>query len=165
MNIVLCGMMGSGKTTVARILSYNLGREFVDTDEVIEKRYGSISEIFGRYGEERFRDEESTVVREVATIYKNAVISLGGGCVLRAVNVENLRKTGKIVYLCAQPQTLIARLREDCTRPLLSGDTEGKINSILASRKALYEGAADFIVQTDDKTPEEIAQIIEDMNI
>lgn len=155
-------MMGSGKTTVARCINKTYGLEWVDTDEEIVRQYGEINDIFARLGEEGFRDIESGVTARVACSHKNAVISLGGGCVLRQANVDALRKSGKIFYLRTSPQTVIARISGDTARPLLKGDLEGKVRSISAARSAIYEGAADFVIDTDDKTPDEIAQTIYD---
>lgn len=160
-NIVLCGMMGSGKTTVARALHkiYNLA--WVDTDEEIVKEYGQINAIFANLGEDGFRDIESEVTARVAASHSGAVISLGGGCVLRQRNVDVLKKNGgKIYYLRTSPQTVINRVKGDTTRPLLQGDLEERVHSISATRSAIYERAADVIIDTDDKTPEQIAQIV-----
>ncbi|MDE6790436.1 MAG: dephospho-CoA kinase, partial [Clostridia bacterium] len=100
MNIVLCGMMGCGKTTVAAEFS-SRGYTVVDTDRIIVARYGNIDGIFAKYGEAHFRELEAAVTAEVAKEYNGAVISLGGGCVLRAEHVKNLKATGKIFYLKA----------------------------------------------------------------
>ena len=159
MNIVLCGMMGCGKTTVAAELGKS-GYSVVDTDAVIVERYGEINKIFDNRGEEYFRDIESLVTAQVAKNYGNAVISLGGGCVLRAQNVKNLKESGKIFYLRASAQTIISRLEGDTTRPLLRGGLEERVNSVLSARANIYEGAADFIIDTDGKTPQEIANTI-----
>lgn len=160
MNIVLCGMMGSGKTTVAAQLHRACGLDWVDTDEEIVKAHGEINKIFADFGEERFRDIESEVVKEVVSRCDNAVISLGGGCVLRKENVLELKKNGKIFYLRAQPETIIARISGDTTRPLLKGGLEEKVRSISAARSKVYEGAADYIIDTDNLTPAQIAQKI-----
>lgn len=162
MNAVLCGMMGCGKTTVAAQLSELLGVQSVDIDKLIEERYGSINAIFAGYGEERFRDIETEITAETAKKYTNAVISLGGGCVLRQQNVKNLKATGKIIYLRAQPGTLIDRLRGDNTRPLLHGGLEERVHTILSERAHLYESVSDFIIDTDGLTPLQIAQKIEE---
>jgi len=159
-NIVLCGMMGSGKTSVAKAYSALYGANCVDTDEVIVSRYGTISNIFADRGEEYFRDIESKIVEEVSAKDSGTVISLGGGCVLRKKNVLALKSTGKIFYLKAEAATVIKRLKGDSSRPLLQGNLEEKVNSILSSREAVYEAAADFIVPTDELTPKQIAERI-----
>ncbi|MDE6557991.1 MAG: shikimate kinase [Clostridia bacterium] len=165
MNIVLCGMMGCGKTTVAAALNKKYGLKVVDTDGVIVERYGEINAIFASHGEAYFRDLEAETVKEVAKNCSNAVISLGGGCVLRDENVKNLKQSGKIFYLKATAQTIIERLKGDNTRPLLAGGLEEKVNTILAARSKIYESVADFIIETDGKTPEEIAEIIRGTSI
>ena len=159
-NIVLCGMMGSGKTTVARALNAIYNLNWVDTDDQIVGQYGAINGIFARLGEEGFRDIESAVTKRVAQSCANSVISLGGGCVLRKTNVEELKKTGVIFYLRTSPETVIKRVKGDTTRPLLHGDLEERVRTISANRAAVYEGAADYIIDTDDKSPERIAELI-----
>lgn len=159
-NIVLCGMMGSGKTTVARQISNTYNLVWVDTDEEIVRQYGEINGIFARLGEEGFRDIESAVAKRVAQSYSGAVISLGGGCVLRQANVDELKKAGKIFYLRTSPQTVISRIQGDTARPLLKGDLSERVRTISAARSAIYEAAADVIIDTDDKSPQDIAKLI-----
>lgn len=153
-------MMGSGKTTVARALNAIYNLNWVDTDDQIVGQYGAINGIFARLGEEGFRDIESAVTKRVAQSCANSVISLGGGCVLRKTNVEELKKTGIIFYLRTSPETVIKRVKGDTTRPLLHGDLEERVRTISANRAAVYEGAADYIIDTDDKSPERIAELI-----
>ena len=160
MNVVLCGMMGCGKTAVSEAYSRVYGVKKVDTDAVIVDRYGEINAIFATQGEKAFRDIETDITKEVASSFSDAVISLGGGCVLRSQNVEALRQTGKIFYLRTRADTIIKRLKGDSTRPLLQGDLEDRVNTILANRSSIYESVADYIIDTDGLTPEEIAQRI-----
>ena len=162
MNVVLCGMMGCGKSTVAERFSQLFGAPSVDTDKIIEERFGSINGIFAAHGEAYFRDIEAEITAETSKKYSNAVISLGGGCVLRSENVKNLKATGKIFYLRAQAQTLIERLKGDTSRPLLRGGLEERVDKILAERSQVYESVADFIIDTDGLTPTEIAQKIKE---
>lgn len=159
MNIVLCGMMGSGKTTVARALENIYGFSVVDTDEIIVRRHGEINAIFRDLGEQAFRDIESQTVKEVSAL-DGYVISLGGGVVLRRSNVEELKKNGKIFYLRTRAETVIARVKGDSSRPLLQGNLEERVHAILKDRSKAYEEAADVVIDTDDKSPEEIADII-----
>ena len=159
MNIVLCGMMGSGKTTVARALENIYGFIVVDTDEIIVRRHGEINAIFRDLGEQAFRDIESQTVKEVSAL-DGYVISLGGGVVLRRSNVEELKKNGKIFYLRTRAETVIARVKGDSSRPLLQGNLEERVHAILKDRSKAYEEAADVVIDTDDKSPEEIADII-----
>ena len=159
MNIVLCGMMGSGKTTVARALENIYGFSVVDTDEIIVRRHGEINAIFRDLGEQAFRDIESQTVKEVSGL-DGYVISLGGGVVLRRSNVVELKKNGKIFYLRTRAETVIARVKGDSSRPLLQGNLEERVHAILKDRSKVYEEAADVVIDTDDKSPEEIADII-----
>lgn len=154
-------MMGSGKTTVAAALA-SLGYQVVDIDGVIVERYGSINAIFANFGEEHFREIETEITKEVASSYETAVISLGGGCVLREENVRALKRNGKIFYLRARAETIINRLRGDSTRPLLQGDLEQRVHSILTARSHIYEQTADAIIDTDGLTPQEIAKKIKE---
>jgi shikimate dehydrogenase len=160
MNIVLCGMMGSGKTTVANELAKLYNLEKVDTDQLITERYGVISQIFDKHGEKYFRDIETRISQEVASKYNNAVISLGGGCVLRAQNVEYLRSTGRLFFLRASLDTLVNRVEDDGTRPLLKGCVRDKMETLLEVRTPIYERVADYIIDTDNLTPCEIAEKI-----
>lgn len=159
MNTVLCGMMGCGKTTVAEKLARLTGGRRVDTDERIVAEHGAIAEIFATYGEAYFRDLETAVTRQLSS-EDGLIVSLGGGCVLRSENVENLKKNGAIFYLRTQPETLIERLRGDRTRPLLAGDVEERVKTILARRAPVYESVADHIVDTDGLSPVQIAETI-----
>ena len=160
MNLVLCGMMGSGKTTVSLALSKRLGWERVDTDECIASRYGKIADIFEKQGEGHFRVLETKICAELAQ--KDClVISTGGGLVLKKENVELLKKKGTIVYLRASIPTLVKRLSADENRPLLQGgDLEERLTSLLKARSSIYEEVSAFFVDVDDKTPEELAEEI-----
>lgn len=159
MNIVLCGMMGCGKTTVAAALSRLTGMEQTDTDAVIVKKYGRIADIFEKYGEELFRSLETDTVKELSS-RDGLIIATGGGCVLKERNVQLLKGNGKIVFLRTQPQTLISRVEGDTERPLLAGGAAKRINEILPARTPKYLAAADFVIDTDGLSPEEIARRI-----
>lgn len=159
MNIVLAGMPGSGKTTVSGILSGMLGYNLVDTDGEIVKKYGAITEIFEKYGEECFRNLESEIVKEVCKL-KDTVVSTGGGCLMREENAKAFKACGKIVYLRATAQTLIGRVGGGEGRPLLSGGVEEKILSLMEKRAHVYENCADIVVDTDGISPEQVAEII-----
>ena len=159
MNIVLIGMPASGKTTVASALAKDLGLKVLDTDALIVERHGEINEIFEKFGEEYFRNLESDAVKEVAK-NASAVISTGGGCPLRKENVLALKKSGKIIFLRTSITELIRRTEGDGTRPLLKGEREERLKSLLYVRTPVYEQAADFTVDTDGLNPEEIAKKI-----
>ena len=159
MNIVLFGMMAAGKSTVGECLALAMCRPFVDTDRLIVERYGEITEIFERHGEGYFRVLEGEIVKEL--IQKDGqVIAVGGGLVLSEENVSLLKRNGKMVYLRGAVETLVGRLAGDKTRPLLQADdvslTE-QVEKLLSARAPVYERVADFTVEIDGKTPENIA--------
>lgn len=160
MNIVLCGMMGCGKSTVAKILSEKYGFNLIDTDALIVEKYGVIADIFAEKGEEYFREIESQIILEYCSKTAGSVIALGGGAVLMEENVRNLKTNGKIVYLRTEEENLAKRLKNTTDRPLLRGTMRDVIGEILTKRAPIYERAADKIVDTDDLSPEIIADII-----
>ncbi len=162
MNIILCGMMGAGKSTVGAQLAAMTNRRLVDTDEVIVCRHGAISDIFKQRGEAYFRALETETVKEFSK-EDGLIISVGGGLVLKEENVSLLRNNGRLIYLSATSQTLIDRLKADTQRPLLQGCEEELSNRILRlmeERAPIYERVADCILNVDSKTPKEVAKEI-----
>ena len=162
MNVILCGMMGAGKTTIGIKIAERTGRRWYDTDGVIVDKYGKISDIFEYYGETHFRRLETEIVRELA-VKDELVISTGGGLVLKAENTDLLKKNGKIIFLRAKKETLKKRLKVDGTRPLLQAKTESildRLDKLLKERTPVYEAVADYTVDVDGKTPSEIADEI-----
>ena len=165
-NIILEGFMGSGKTTVSQILADKLSLEMLDTDAAIVEAEGrSINKIFADDGEEVFRDMETALLATaVSEHFREMVISLGGGLVLREENREMLKELGKVIYLRTSPETVYERIKSDDSRPLLKGeDPFSKIKKLQADRGPVYESCADIIVDTDNLTPEEIASRICEM--
>lgn len=160
MNIVLCGMMGAGKSTVGIKVAELMKRRWVDTDTVITERYGRILDIFEYYGEAHFRRLESEVTEEFSK-KDELVISTGGGLVLNRENAELLKKEGKLFFLKASLDTLLYRVQGNDERPLIknSGARE-KLEQLLVERTPLYEHAADYVIETDGKSAEEVAQEI-----
>lgn len=158
MNIVLCGMMGAGKTTVGIRLADMTGMRWYDTDDLISDRHGRIADIFEFYGEERFRQYETEIVREVAK-QEGCVISTGGGCVLRPENSAALKEHGgRIVFLKVDIEVLFARTgHTGADRPLLKNTTFEKMKELLDYRTPIYESCADYTVDTNGKTVEEVA--------
>lgn len=161
-NIILTGFMGTGKTAVGRELSRLLNMNLIDVDTEIEKSQRiTINEIFKQFGEPKFREIETEMIRKLSE-RKDVIISTGGGAVLRQENMDVLRKQGVIICLMASPETILKRTSRNTNRPLLQvEDPFGKILDLLNFRKPFYE-KADIIINTEGKTPLQIAeQIIE----
>ncbi len=161
MNIVLIGLRGSGKTTIGKLLAKRLGKQFIEMDELIVQRLRqSIPEIVNRYGWQKFRDAEEEITREVAGL-DNVVNATGGGVVTREENIRELKKKGKLVWLKANTDTLLSRIGNDQSRPSLTGKSPREdMEAVLAERSPIYQRVADFIVDTEGKMPEEIAEAI-----
>ena len=162
MNLILCGMMGAGKTTIGIKIAELTGRRWYDTDGVIVDRHGKIADIFEYYGEAHFRKLETEIVKELSQ-KDNLVISTGGGLVLKSENNTLLKENGKIVFLRAALETLAERLHVDGTRPLLQTSTESirdRLAKLMKERMPIYEQVADYVVDVDGKTVEEIAKEI-----
>ncbi|MDR1702942.1 MAG: shikimate kinase [Sporomusaceae bacterium] len=159
-NIVLIGFMGTGKTSVGRLLAARLNRQFVDIDKKIEiENKMSVSEIFELHGEHHFRQLESEVIKKVAR-QTNVVIATGGGAVLRRENRLSLRKNGLIVSLSADLDTIAERTAPSLNRPLLEvGDKKKAIASLLAKRASLYE-QADYLIDTSGYSPQYVTEKI-----
>lgn len=164
-NVILIGFMGCGKTTTGIRLSYRMRRIFEDTDKLIEKKQQrEIKEIFAAEGEGFFRQLETEMLFELEKTVSDRVISVGGGTPVKEENREILKRLGTVVYLRIHPETVYERLKEDTTRPLLQGDDpKGKIQSLMESRRKAYEGCADYIVDVDELSIEEILQKITDI--
>jgi len=162
-HIVLIGFMGTGKTSVGKMLSDWLHRPFVDLDEMIETEEGrSIGDIFAADGEDEFRRLEHEAIRR-HTGGRYAVLSCGGGAVLRLDNVELLQASGRLVLLEATPDTVKERVHGGEERPVLHGGNDVEdIRRLMEMRKRAYHNAADTAVQTDDRSVEEVAEEIVD---
>ena len=162
-NIVLIGFMGSGKSTVSQILADKLGYTCIDTDVNIEQQAKmTIRDIFASRGEEAFRQMETGSLREFAECGRDRIVlSAGGGLPLREENRTLMHRIGKVIFLHAQPQTVYERLKDDHTRPLLQGENVlEKIENLEKEREKYYQMAADFVITTDQKTPQEVADEI-----
>lgn len=159
-NIVLVGFMGTGKTTVGRLVAGALGMDFVDMDAIIEKRAGKpVAAIFAQDGEPHFRALERALVRELAA-GKKQVIATGGGIVLNPANVADFSATGLVVCLQATPEIIYKRTASATHRPLLEQDDKfARIVSILEKRRALYD-AIPHRIDTSTRTPQAIADEI-----
>nr|WP_183604471.1 shikimate kinase [Paenibacillus phyllosphaerae] len=138
-HIVLVGFMGTGKSTVSRLLAEQIGCLAVDMDAEIERRIGrDIPSIFAQEGEAFFRRVESEVLAALLASEDSSIIATGGGAVLAQSNCDLMLKQGMVVALTAQPEHIIARVRGDENRPLLQGDVEERVNKLLADRKHAY---------------------------
>ena len=160
-NLVLIGFMGTGKSTVSDYFHTAYNMDVIEMDQIIAQREGmSITEIFNRYGEEYFRDLETALLVEMQS-RKGVILSCGGGVPMRERNVVEMKKIGRVILLTADPQTILERLREDHSRPLLENNKNiDFVRSLMDSRRAKYESAADVIIHTDGKTVEEIGSEI-----
>ncbi len=162
-NIILEGFMGSGKSLISELLSDELDLELLDTDSAIEEAEGrTISSIFDEDGEEAFRDMETELLGMIVKDhYREMVISLGGGTVIRQENRRLLENAGKVVYLKASPETVYERVKDDDSRPLLKcEDPLARIKELLEKRSDIYEDAADLVIDTDGKSPQDIVKEI-----
>jgi shikimate kinase len=158
MNVVLTGFMGTGKTTVGRRVADLLKVPFFDVDGTIKRQTGhTIAELFKTRGETAFRVLESTTIQDLS-MQEKAVIATGGGSLLNPLNREFLEKRGILVCLTARKGTLLERLKDDLTRPLLAGENvQGRIDRLMQERQAVY-AMCPIQVETDDKTIEQVAE-------
>ena len=161
MNIFIVGPMGSGKSTVGKIISDEMFLSFFDTDEEIESRTGaSIDWIFDLEGEAGFRKRESDILNEM--VEKNSIVlSTGGGIILSDNNRELLSSRGTVFYLSTPILTQVERTAKDKDRPLLKdGDPEEILTKLHNEREALYEMVSDHIVDTENKSSNQVASEI-----
>jgi len=161
MNIFIVGPMGSGKSTVGKIISDELFLNFFDTDDEIESRTGaSIDWIFDLEGEEVFRKRESSILEEMVK-QNSIVLSTGGGIILSDSNREMLSSRGTVFYLSTPISVQIERTSKDKDRPLLkNGDPEEILTRLQKERKDLYESVSDHIIETENKSSQEVASEI-----
>ncbi len=164
-HLYLAGFRGSGKSSVGRLLASHLGRTWTDCDDQIEAEADcSIREIFAQHGEAGFRDLELRTIAAIAAL-PPAVVSLGGGAILRAENRELIRGSGVCVWLRVDADTVMRRLTADATtadrRPALTAlPQREEIQKLLADRRPLYEQVADLQLDTSGRAIEEIAEQI-----
>lgn len=164
MNLVLIGYRGTGKSRVAALLTERLAMPCVVMDREIEARAGmSTPELVAKYGWRRFRDLESEVARELSE-RDGIIIDTGGGVIERTENVATLRSNGRLVWLKASVPVIVSRIQSGTHRPsLVEGKTfTEEVAEVLAHRLPFYEAAADFQVDTDHLTPDEVAESIAD---
>ena len=157
-NIALIGFMGTGKTSVGRLVAEQLRFEYLDTDDVIQSATGrSITEIFEADGEAAFRALEEKVVKELAD-RKKTVIATGGGLPVNPKNLASLKKHSLVVCLWSSPEKIWERVRHQSHRPLLHDQNpQAKIRELLAAREPFYK-QADVLLNTDLRSLREVAQ-------
>jgi len=158
MNIYLMGMMGSGKSTVGKTLSQQLGKPFIDLDLEIEQSTGkTISEIFENDGAEHFRNIESNQLQQ----HSDSIVACGGGIILKEENRVIIKENGKAILLTASIPELSNRLSASANRPLLTDDNmEETLTKLWLERQLHYLNTAEFTIETDGKTPEKITEEI-----
>ncbi|MDB6030664.1 MAG: AroK [Verrucomicrobiales bacterium] len=157
-NLALIGFMGTGKSSVGRLVASHIHFQFIDTDEWIENHTGkSITDIFAQAGEAVFRQIEKQVVGEISHLNKH-VFSTGGGLAANAENLQSLKSHALVVCLWASPEVIWERVRAQSHRPLLKDpDPQEKIRRLLASREPFYK-QADVLVNTEMRSVKEVAQ-------
>ena len=160
-NLVLIGFMGAGKTTMSDYFSTMFAMDSVEMDQVIARREGmTIPDIFEVHGEEYFRDCETNLLIELQS-RKNTVISCGGGVPMRDRNVAEMKKNGRVILLTATPETILERVKDDHSRPLLENNKNIPfIQSLMDKRREKYEAAADIIIPTDGRSIQDIGEEI-----
>lgn len=157
-NLVLTGFMGTGKTSLGKLLAEKLGRGFVDLDQKIEQDTGmTIPQIFEKYGEKYFRELEKNAVKEVSA-RKNLVIATGGGTVKDKENIKLLKDSGVMVCLTTEPEEIFRRTERRGERPVLDAGDEDRLNKIkkLLAQRQKYYAQADYTVDTTDWSPLQI---------
>ena len=160
-NIFLIGFMGAGKSTIAKALCRELQMQLVEMDaRIVEEQGMSINDIFAQYGEDHFRDIESQLILTLGE-EGNTIVSCGGGVVVRPRNIEFMKKSGKVVFLSATPETIYERVKNSTDRPIVNGHMNVEyIAERIEKRRALYEAAAAIKIETDGKSRPEICKEI-----
>ncbi len=159
-NLALIGFMGTGKTSVGRLVAESLHFDYLDTDEMIQSATGkTVTEIFKNDGEKNFRALEEKVVVELASRVKT-VIATGGGLPTNSANLKNLKKHALVVCLWASPEKIWERVKNQSHRPLLHDENpQAKIRELLAAREPFYK-QADVLLNTELRSVREVAQQI-----
>jgi shikimate kinase len=166
LRVFLVGYRCTGKTTVARLLAERLRWQWFDADAVLEERHGrSIREIFAEEGEASFREKESVILRELSQ-RQSCIIATGGGIVGHPENRACMRAAGYVIWLTADAATLWQRLQQDSTtaqrRPNLTVGGLAEIEELLRLRQPLYAACAHVQVSTEGRSPEMVAEAIEE---
>jgi shikimate kinase len=161
-NVILTGFMGTGKTSLGKLLATRLGRPFIDIDKKIEdENHMSIPKIFEQYGEEHFRELEKAAVKELST-RRGLVIATGGGTIKDEENLNLLKSSGVMICFTTEPEEIFNRTARRGERPVLDGGGNERLETIkklLTERKKFYD-RADYQVDTTNWSP---IQIIDDI--
>lgn len=160
---ILVGLMGSGKSTIGKLLASRLSLNFVDLDKVVVAQQGkSIPQIFEQDGEAVFRAFESQALKEALNV-QDSVIATGGGVILSEYNRELMKQAGQVIWLDARPEVLAARITGDSNRPLLHDvDPLEKMKALTSERNPLYAGIADLRIDTGLMNTKEAVDTIAD---
>lgn len=164
--IVLIGFMGTGKTEVGRLLAERLHLPFLDIDQMIEEEEGqTIAQIFGPNGENEayFRRREREVIARVTQV-KDCIIATGGGAVMDPENVRHLKEGGVVICLTAKPETILARIPDPTSRPMLKGlrgaALLARVRELQEQRDPFYRTAADVLIETTDRSVNEVVEAL-----
>lgn len=166
--IVLVGLMGTGKSTVAWELAQHYHVPFLDTDKLVEQRLGkTVREVFDELGEDFFREVESEVLRDCLHSPSGAVIAAAGGVVLGSQNRQLMKKAStqhdvSVVWLHAPPEVLAVRTAKGVHRPALDGDRLAVLEKMFAAREPLYKEVADVVIDVSERTIESVTSLIID---
>ncbi len=173
MKIFIIGMTGTGKTTVGAFVAQKIGYEFVDTDDLVVKKHGEIKNIFQKYGEDVFREYESSVLSSIIgedsnlltdnKLTDNIIIATGGGIILSSKNRRLIKKSGMIINLSASVETIFNHIKNDNSRPLLASCDEFKKLNLLKiydERKQIYKDICDYEISVDNLSIKDIADKI-----
>lgn len=163
--IVLVGMMATGKSTVGRAVARRLGREFFDSDAMIEaRRAKTVAQLWEEGGEAAYRTLESDVLKEALGAEPPGVVAAAGGVVLASANRVMLQRVseegGVVVWLRASPDVLATRVRPNDHRPLLRGDPEGTLRRLATERQSLYAEVADRVLDVDHLPVDEVVEAV-----
>ncbi|QKY69317.1 shikimate kinase [Lentibacillus sp. CBA3610] len=152
--LYLIGFMGSGKSTVGKLLHQQLGVSHLDTDQMVVEKYGEIASIFQREGEKQFRNYETDMLTQIPE--SDYIVSTGGGIVEREENTLFMKNNGRIIHLNASFAEIEHRLGTDSKRPLWGKDRSEKFQ-LFQARNERYGELADITMETDGKSPQDIA--------
>lgn len=158
-NLILIGIMGSGKTSIGKEISRSIGLPLIDTDAIIEEQAATtINNIFAEHGEDHFRNLETELIRSLASLPAPHIISTGGGIVIRPENRDLLKKLGYVIWLNADIDVLFERVQRHSHRPLLhTPDPKGTLQNLMDQRMSWYNDSAHLAIDTSNLTIEEIA--------